>query len=46
MKILETTNQLQIKDTHFISGVIIKDEIQNMYLDLYTGETESFSLEF
>lgn len=26
--------------------MIIKDEIQNFYLDLYTGEPETFSLDF
>jgi hypothetical protein len=35
---------LVVKEDFFVSGVLIKNEIVNYFLDLYSSEPESFSL--
>lgn len=43
---MDTKQRIELEDTHFLSGILMKGEMQNFFLDLYSGEPESFALDF
>jgi len=43
---LDSKEEIIIDEDYFISGVIVKDEIINYYLDMFSGEPESYSIKF
>lgn len=46
VKVMDDKEVAEIKEDYFVSGILIKNEIVNYVLDLYTGEPESFALKF
>lgn len=44
VNILDEKETINIDEDYFVSGVIIKNEIVNYHLDLYSGDPESFSI--
>lgn len=45
-EVMPPEKRVELEDTHFLSGILMRGEIQNFFLDLYSGEPESFSLHF
>lgn len=46
VSVLAEQEEIIIDEDYFISGVIIKDEIVNYHLNLFSGEPETYHIEF